>query len=76
MSTENIRVFHQPRNSNAHRLDHEIVIHEADFGKEVPLRINVSCAKLIVKELDRLQAIEYEYNAMVAEQDARREATQ
>ena len=72
MSNENIRVFHQPRNHYAHGLNHQVMLHNAQFDGVPQMHISVDFARSIVEELDRLQEIEHEYNAMVAEQDARR----
>lgn len=48
------------------------MLHNAQFDGVPQMHISVDFARSIVEELDRLQEIEHEYNAMVAEQDARR----
>ena len=67
-SPENTRVFYQPRNQIAHELSHIIAVSCDEYSAAVP-RCLVSDA---VKEIDRLQSIQYEHAAMLAEQDASR----
>jgi hypothetical protein len=66
----NIRVFHQPRNYLADTLAHSLASHTK--SDEHPIELYTFTVKACCDEIDRLQAIEYEYNAMVAEQNASR----